>query len=79
MQALNNAKSDLRADKSQLQNAYNKLTEQVSTNGKTPSSIKNMKQRVKRLKLNIMRLNEAERVLRNNNPSVNEVTQTLEK
>ena len=56
MQALNNAKSDLRADKSQLQNAYNKLTEQVSTNGKTPSSIKNMKQRVKRLKLNIMRL-----------------------
>ena len=56
LQALNNAKSDLRADKSQLQNAYNKLTEQVSTNGKTPSSIKNMKQRVKRLKLNIMRL-----------------------
>ena len=55
LQALNNAKSDLRADKSQLQNAYNKLTEQVSTNGKTPSSIKNMKQRVKRLKLNIMR------------------------
>ena len=40
LQALNNAKSDLRADKSQLQNAYNKLTEQVSTNGKTPSSIK---------------------------------------
>lgn len=35
MQALTNAKSNLRADKNELQTAYNKLIENVSTNGKT--------------------------------------------
>ena len=34
-QALTNAKSRLRADKNELQTAYNKLIENVSTNGKT--------------------------------------------
>ena len=34
MQALTNAKSNLRADKNELQTAYNKLIENVSTNGK---------------------------------------------
>ena len=37
MQALTNAKSRLRADKNELQTAYNKLIENVSTNGKTGS------------------------------------------
>ena len=40
MQALTNAKSNLRADKNELQTAYNKLIENVSTNGKKPASIR---------------------------------------
>lgn len=35
LQALQNAKNDLRADKRELQTAYNKLIQNVNTNGKT--------------------------------------------
>lgn len=34
LQALQNAKNDLRADKRELQTAYNKLIQNVNTNGK---------------------------------------------
>ena len=44
MQALTNAKSNLRADKNELQTAYNKLSENVSTNGKNRRVYVNTKQ-----------------------------------
>ncbi|MCC0831167.1 FIVAR domain-containing protein, partial [Staphylococcus capitis] len=40
LQALNDAKSGLRADKSELQTAYQQLIKNIDTNGKTPASIK---------------------------------------
>lgn len=56
LQALNSAKNDLRADKTELQNAYNTLTEQVSTEGKTPASIKSIKTLKLRFKIRLMQL-----------------------
>ncbi|MEN4496267.1 hypothetical protein [Staphylococcus epidermidis] len=65
MQALTNAKSNLRADKNELQTAYNKLIENVSTNGKKPASIRQYETAKARIQNQINDAkNEAERILR---------------
>ena len=80
MQALTNAKSNLRADKNELQTTYNKLIENVSTNGKKPASIRQYETAKARIQnqLNDAK-NEAERILGNDNPQVSQVTQALNK
>ncbi len=80
MQALTNAKSNLRADKNELQTAYNKLIENVSTNGKKPASIRQYETAKARIQNQINDAkNEAERILGNDNPQVSQVTQALNK
>lgn len=56
MQALTNAKSNLRADKNELQTAYNKLIENVSTNGKNRRVYVNTKQPKPEYKIKLMML-----------------------
>lgn len=56
MQALTNAKSRLRADKNELQTAYNKLIENVSTNGKNRRVYVNTKQPKPEYKIKLMML-----------------------
>ncbi len=80
MQALTNAKSNLRADKNELQTAYNKLIENVSINGKKPASIRQYETAKARIQNQINDAkNEAERILGNDNPQVSQVTQALNK
>ena len=56
MQALTNAKSNLRADKNELQTAYNKLIENVSINGKNRRVYVNTKQPKQEYKIKLMML-----------------------
>ena len=62
MQALTNAKSNLRADKNELQTAYNKLIENVSTNGKTGeyTSIRNSQKPEYKIKLMMLKMKRSE-------------------
>ena len=80
LQALQNAKNDLRADKRELQTAYNKLIQNVNTNGKKPSSIQNYKSARRNIEnqYNTAK-NEAHNVLENTNPTVNAVEDALRK
>lgn len=68
----------MRADKTELQNAYNTLTEQVSTEGKTPASIKSIKTLKLRFKIRLMQLKmKLNKFLDNENPSVEQVNNAL--
>lgn len=80
LQALQNAKNDLRADKRELQTAYNKLIQNVNTNGKKPSSIQNYKSARRNIEnqYNTAK-DEAHNVLENTNPTVNAVEDALRK
>ena len=73
-------KSNLRADKNELQTAYNKLIENVSTNGKNRRVYVNTETAKARIQNQINDAkNEAERILGNDNPQVSQVTQALNK
>ena len=56
--AINKAKNDLRADKSQLENAYNQLIQNVDTNGKNLLVFNNTKLLDKLLRRNTITLNQ---------------------
>ena len=78
--ALNKAKNDLRADKSQLQAAYNELTKPVNTSDKTPASIKEYNKAIAQINSQINNAkSEANSVLQNDNPTVNAVKEALRK
>lgn len=80
LQALNNAKNGLRADKSELQTAYQQLNQNVDTNGKTPASIKKYQDAKAKIQTQIdAAQNEAKQVLDNDNPSVSQVNDALNK
>ena len=79
MQALTNAKSNLRADKNELQTAYNKLVRTYLPMVK-PASIRQYETAKARIQNQINDAkNEAERILGNDNPQVSQVTQALNK
>ena len=68
----------MRADKSELQTAYNTLTEQVSTEGKTPASIKKYQDAKAKIQNQINAAqNEAKQILDNSNPTVSQVNNAL--
>lgn len=78
--AINKAKNDLRADKSQLENAYNQLIQNVDTNGKKPASIQQYQAARQAIETQYNNAkSEAHQILENSNPSVNEVAQALQK
>ena len=70
----------MRADKSQLQAAYNELTKPVNTSDKTPASIKEYNKAIAQINSQINNAkSEANSVLQNDNPTVNAVRKLLEK
>ena len=69
----------IRADKRELQTAYNKLIQNVNTDGKKPSSIQNYKSARRNIENNIIAKDEAHNVLENTNPTVNAVEDALRK
>lgn len=78
--AINKAKNDLRADKSQLENTYNQLIQNVDTNGKKPASIQQYQAARQGIETQYNNAkSEAHQILENSNPSVNEVAQALQK
>lgn len=78
--ALNKAKNDLRADKSQLEHAYNQLIQNIDTNDKKPASIQQYQAARQAIETQYNKAkSEAHQILENGNPSVNEVAQALQK
>ena len=70
----------MRADKSQLQAAYNELTKPVNTSDKTPASIKEYNKAIAQINSQINNAkSEANSVLQNDNPTVNAVKEALRK
>ena len=68
----------MRADKSQLQAAYNELTKPVNTSDKTPASIKEYNKAIAQINSQINNAkSEANSVLQNDNPTVNAVKEAL--
>ncbi|MBV6545552.1 FIVAR domain-containing protein, partial [Ursidibacter maritimus] len=77
---LNNAKSALRADKQELQQAYNQLIQPTDLNNKKPASITAYNQRYQQFsnELNSTKTN-TDRILKEQNPSVADVNNALNK
>ena len=70
----------LNALQKELQNAYNQLTQNIDTSGKTPASIRKYNEAKSRIQTQIdSAKNEANSILTNDNPQVSQVTAALNK
>ena len=72
------AKSNLRADKSQLQSAYDTLNRDVLTNDKKPASVRRYNEAISNIRKELDTA-KADATLRNTNPSVEQVRDALNK
>lgn len=76
----NEAKSNLRADKTQLEEAYNLLIQPLKLDDKKPSTVTAYNQAIERIKVTLTQAkNEAQSVLQSENPPVVSVSEALSK
>lgn len=76
----NAAKSNLRADKTQLEEAYNQLNQPVQLDDKKPSTVNAYTQAIENIKSQLEQAkNDAQTILHAENPSVTSVSEALRK